>query len=163
MSSGRVLTAWVVMLLLGSLLWVAGGYKLMEPSTPTPTPQPSPSPTPAPSPSAAPRAPSGTAHPDEFAGRWAELSEPDLILVVRAEGDGVRIVSPQADAGLFQPSGFGFEEVLGDTIHRLELDDDDNLLLITTQLGSEGQRRTSRVFTPEPEGDVPDDPKQEAP
>jgi hypothetical protein len=86
-----------------------------------------------------------------------------VVLVLRADGDDLRIVSPQVDAGLFQPSGPGFEEVVGDTIHRLELDEDDNLLLITTQLGSEGQRRTARVFTPEPEGDVEDDPKQEAP
>src|SRR5687768_9483537 len=109
------MAAWVVMLLLGSLLWVAGGDRLMDTSTPTPTP--------APSPSAASRPASGSAHPEEFAGRWAELSEPDIVLVLRADGDDVRIVSPQADAGLFQPSGTGFEEVVGDTIHRLELDE----------------------------------------
>lgn len=159
--------AWVVMLLLGSLLWVAGGYRLTESGTPTPTPAPTPLPSPspaaAPSPSPTPRPPSGSAHPDEFVGRWAELAETDVILVVLADGDNLRIVSPQADAGLFQPSGPGFEQVLGDTINRLELDEDGNLLLITTQLGSEGQRRTARVFTPEPEGDMPADPKQELP
>lgn len=152
MSAPRVVAAWVVMLLLGSVLWFAGGHRLV--TVPTPTPVATAVATPLPSPTYA-----ATADPAEFAGRWVELAGTEGGLVVAVDGDNVRVEGE----GVFQSSGPGFEQVVGDTIRRLELDDEGNLQLITTQLGNEGQRRTVRAFTPEPEGDVPGDPKQPAP
>ena len=159
MSASRVVAAWVVMLLLGSLLWFAGGHRLLSEATPTPTPTPSPAPSASATGAPSPSPYTGSADPAEFAGRWAELAGTEDALVVEVDGASLRL----AGEGIFQPSGPGFEQVVGDTIRRLELDDDGNLQLITTQLGNEGQRRTVRAFTPEPEGDVPADPKQPAP